>query len=465
MMARARMTMMASALFGCFCVAGSASAQLEFRVGTMDDVNHYIPGTLVEVEPVGGNAMALLSDAEGLTAFRSIAPSSFAFVTLAETQYAGGVSLGQKYLAEMPSVPASVDSYSYTRFYHQPRALPTYIQTVGTQTAAPFHTRWRFVPFIGAAKMGFQAQVAILLTPAEIAAYQAFYGVQFPTQSNGYALALVIRTSSAVNIGTDNLSVEINCQGHGFQGAPGVSNVLVRTLGSPPFATPYTFHASVSFWEDTPEVAHIVLTGKLEKGDNIILLYSGSGLTSGLQYDSSAPSLTGTIEAVQDCDPVPPLPPTPWTCLPEIPSSNCPVTLGVTLCGTKTIPVCAFKCGSSGETHSSGWRSHWGGSISVSGNVGGAPVALTGSYSWEITGDTDYNYGPGAGGCGECKRDFQHFLSCISRDTLWKSTWRPRRVGIEIGWQETLCDESYQEDSECNDSGGPSTTVCNRICN
>lgn len=449
-------------------VPGSSTTQpppsvFMFRVGTMDDVNHYIPGTIVLLDQVGGSQFGVTSDSEGFTPFNPMQTDVPVFVTLGETSFAGGISLGQKVLEPMPSMMPNVDSFDYTRVYHQPRALPVYITTEHSVNAAPYHGRWWFVPFGNAATLGFQAYVAIMLNPNEIDAYSTYYNAPFPVV--GSQLALVIRTGSVVDLGTHNLALEIDCRGHGFQSAPGASTYLVSTAA--PVATPpYTFAAEVAWWEDSVDKAHIILSGKLERGDNFILLHPGNSNPS-VRIQSAPPALSAQIQVGQDCIPEPPAPPSPWTCTPEIPDGDgCAVTLGAVGCGTKTIALNAAKCGGTGDSHSSGNRSHWGGSISVNANVAGGTVQGTGSYSWELTSSTTYNYQAGVGGCGQCKRDFQHFLSCITSDTLRKSDWKPYMLELELVFVEESCAIEYKQQSECGDDVGPSTTTCDRVnCN
>ena len=463
----------------------SAWGEFRFRVGTMDDLFHYIPGTLARVDVVGGNSFALSSDDEGFTRFVSVDPNAVAFVLLAENYYAGGTSLGQKYLEAMPGMEMAVDVYEYTRVYHQPRAVPVYITTSEIVAPEPYHHRWSFVPFLNhPAILGFQAQVAVLLNSTEIHGYEAFYSVSCPPLAPGadYALGVVIRTTSPVDLGSHNLGLLIDCAGHGFAAAPAATTFLAHPPGAAsnhapqpgslpvrrrrlaPANEPYSFGADVTLWDGSTEVAGLSLRGVLETGDNFILLSSGSSGAGSARMEWDIPEIPAVNSVVMDCSPAPPSPPSGWTCNRTAPSSECAVVQGSTSCATKTISNNGPKCGGPGDATSSGWRGHWGGSISVGGGPPGSSVDLTGSYSWELIGSTTYTFGAGAGGCGQCKQDFQHFLSCITTYSMLRTVYRPEVVGLEVVWDPDPCSESYTQASECRRQIGPSTTTCDRTC-
>jgi len=456
----------------------NAACEFKFRVGTMDDLFHYIPGTLVLVDVVGGSSSALTSDSNGFTRFVSVDPTAVAFVLLAENKYAGGISLGQKYLETMPGMEMNVDVYSFTHVYHQPCAVPVFITTGQVVEPEPYHHRWSFVSFLAhPATIGFQAHVAIMLNPTEIDGYQAFYNVTFPPPptGSGYQLGLVIRTASQVDLGTHNLGLEIDCAAHHFTSAPvattflvrppQTSNPLVHPIRLVPANEPYSFRADVSLWDGPGELAGMSLRGVLEAGDNIILLASASSASGSTRLESAVPDFSAMLPSVTDCIPAPPSPPSGWTCTPSAPTSECSYTAGTNSCGTKTISNNSSKCGGSGDSCSSGWRGHWGGSISVSSGPPGATIDLTGSYGWELIGSTTYTFGGGTGGCGQCKEDFQHFLSCVTPYNMLRTIYKPEVVGMEVVWDPYPCSESYTQNAECRQQQGPSTTTCDRTCN
>lgn len=384
-------------------------------------------------------------------------------VTLGETSYGGGISLGQRLFEDMPAVPLGYDSFYYTRVYNQPRAVPVLVTTEADVTATPFHNRWQFAPFIDpAVKLSFQAYVAMLLTVTEIERYAAYYGVPLPQPGEGdYRLGVVIRVGGAVDLASDSLALEVDCRGHQFFSTPSVSSFRVSSA-SPP-TQPYTFSGVVGFWDTSLERAHIVLSGKLERGDNLVLLHTGPQSIGRLQ--SGTPPLHTSIPVVvTDCIPTTPNPPSGWSCSPSAPSSSCPSSNLGGGCGTKTISVNDVRCGPVGSSHSSGNRSHWGGSISVPATILGVATTLEGSYSWEYESSTTYTYGAGAGGCGQCMQDFRHLLSCQAKYSLQRTRHRPRRVAMELTFEAIPCGFSYEETSECTNAVGPSTVACDRSC-
>ncbi len=477
----------AAVLLPALCGLRTAQCEFKFRLGTMDDLFHYVPGTRALVEVVNGTSFAVSTDNDGFSRFLSMSPDAVAIITLAENYYAGGVSLGQRYIEEMPGMELPVDEYDYTRVYNQPRAIPAYITTSQTVEPDPYHHRWSIVPVLGHPNtVGFQAQVAILLNPREIEGYQSFYGVTFPPpqSGSGYELGIVIRTNSQVDLGTHNLTLELNCAGHQFNAAPVATTYFVgppalddgsttTTQGGSGFGSgrlvpanePYSFGATVLFWDAPTSTARMTLQGVVEAGDNIILISSAPSLSVSERLASTVPEVSAFNDNITDCIPVKPNPPDNWTCSPQAPTSNCAVTAAAPpTCSTKTIACNSSKCGDPGTTHSSGWRGHWGGSISVTLHLPGADVQATGEYSYELTGSTDYHYNPGAG-CGECKQDFEHFLACITPYNLLRDTYEPEVVGLEVIWDPHPCSEAYTENEECDDIRGPSETPCNRICN
>jgi hypothetical protein len=443
--------------------ASAQTPEFFFRVGTMDDIVEAVPGTNVLLEQTPNPDIWVSSDVDGLTAFRRVQPAFPVLVTLGETSYAGGISLGQRMFEDMPAIPLGYDSFYYTRVYNQPRAIPVLVTTEADVTASPHHNRWQFAPFIDpAVRLSFQAYVAMLLTASEIERYAAYYGVILPQPGEGdYRLGVVIRVGGAVDLASDSLALEVDCRGHQFSSAPSVSAFRVSSAAPPNL--PYSFNGVVGRWDTIVGRAHIVLGGKLERGDNLILLHTGPQATGRIQ--GSTPPLEMSIPVLlSDCIPAKPSPPPGWSCTPTVPSSDCPTSSLGGGCGTKTISVNDVRCGPAGSSHSSGNRSHWGGSISIPATIGGVATTLEGSYTWEFESSTTYTYGAGAGGCGQCMQDFRHFLSCKTKYRMQRSRYRPRRVALELAWEEIPCAFSYEQTSECTDAVGPSTVACDRSC-
>lgn len=443
--------------------ASAPSTQsVDLRVGTWDDLDNTVPGTVVFLDPVTSPLISITSQGDGFTDWQTFTEGQALLITLGETTTANGTTMGMKFMEVIPEFVIPADEYYFTRTYHQPVARPTLINTSSQAYAQPFHNRWRFVPFTGAARLSFRADVAILLNTNEIDGYAAYHGVQFSPHTGGeFLVGLVIRCNSSIALGTNNLALEIDCRGHSFTTIPCASTFLVS--GSP--GGSYSFSAQPSLWQN--ERIHLVLSGTLEQGDNVVLIHSCPSPSSPAgPLQDSPPQLGSTIAVVeQDCIPTPPLPPSPWTCTPPNPDlTTCPITVQSTGCGTKTIEINKPRCGGSGDSKTIRFRTHKGGSVSIPMTVGSTTITLTGEYDWEWEDSVEYNFSAGANGCGECKQDFKHYLAC---KTIWSMEMNAEIPNVVEGvtyWLPWPCSVTAEATTECSDEIGPSTVTCPRIC-
>jgi len=360
-----------------------ALTDYKFGVSIRNDMNIPCMGVPVQLQQAPGLHWGLVTDADGSTPFYPVDHSLPVMVTLAETQVTGGVLLGQRWIEDMPVPPPQFDSFDYRRGTNQPH-LTTVMIRYQEPTSSGHHRRWKFMPWGNPSKYLFTAQVGQLLTHGEIKAYEAAYGVTLPSPATGGArLALVMRTGGGAIIPPNRLSLSVDCKGHGFFAAPQPYVVLVNGVVQ---SGPLTLNVTHGLWDSANQREYLTIDGTIERGDTLILLYPTAPAVPASKLVSQLPSLVGTSPAStgSDCIPTPPNAPPSWTCSPDVPSStSCGAgTLVTSGCATVTIPNNSAKCGLPGVTHSSGWRGHWGGSVSIPVNINGVSVTLEGSYSY-----------------------------------------------------------------------------------
>lgn len=377
-----------SAAFAACAAAGAVCASdIRLRIQTLDDLNRAVPGTAFEVLRGPNDSVEMRTNEQGQHAFPVIcAESSTVRVTLGETASGGGTTVGQRLQVLIPAAQPAFEQSNFIRGFHQPVALPIFLSSKHPATPEPNHLRWRFAPIEGGADIGANVGVALLLTANEIAGYESYYGVSFPQPaSTSYTLGLVIKSTSAVQLGSKApIALMVDLAGHGVSTLPCATTFHVSP--SAVAANPYTFSVTGGFWDAVNECGYYSLTGKLERGDNVIL-FGGCGAPSA-RLQSSPPALDPPIIApVTDCSPPSPSPPTPWSCTPDSPAprDGCPAfSIGSQGCNTSTVSVDSTVCGDAGDTHSVWWRWHRGGSVSIPLRIAGTTVTVAGDYSWEF---------------------------------------------------------------------------------
>ncbi len=455
-------------------LARAQQSGIQFGISCYDDLNRSVEGTLAQIDALTGSPALIIADEQGRTDPVAVAPSAPVIVTLAATSCTRGVTLGQMYAIQTPPLPAGVTTYYFTQQFHQPIALPTYISSAKRAYAKPYHDRWVIDHTEGAQTIGFQAHVAILLTNREIDGYANYEAVQFTSPSDPYSVGVMVR-SRDVDLGDHNFVMSVDCKGHEFNIAPSVDCYIVRGSTLP---TPPTLSARVVFWEG--EVATMLLSGQLERGDNLFLLRTAGGTKATERLLSAPPELEippPTSAALPaDCQPVCPPEDGTWSCTIDPPSGTngcyAPVLLRGPDCGYGSSFEGKRVCGDSGsgEDVETGWS--FGGSVAVTFKKFGLTWEGTGEYEWHVSRTRHLVCGDGLT-CGEepntyhsgqCKQLCRKVVHCTA-------TYRVERDGFETEWinpermsrRRIPCAEKETVEVSCDDDG-TSDGVCNRAC-
>lgn len=403
----------ATALTAC-SAAAQTSPSAALRVQVLSDLVTPVVAETVKISSPGTPSITTTTGPQGETPLFAVAPNELMSVVLEETALSDGIALGQQVQFLGPTSTAA--GHWLNQVVTQPLALATTVTSDQSVTSGK-HTRWTFSPVVkddesAESVYHFAAHVAMLLTTAEIDAYKSYYGLTDTTFSG--ALGIVVRTDS-VDVGSNNLSLQIDCRDHGFSATPGAKCFVVRR---PPPGSPGapTFTAEVIGWVD--EQALLIVKGVLEKGDNIILLAPGSGTSSTPRLERADQDLVvprppkSSPQAGPHCtnpDDPPCVADSPSlgtpACTPSASSDDgCPAATpnGTTSCTTSSIGGDPF-CGYQGSSTVASVTFTVGGSVSVGATfkVGGAQLGAgaTGSVSTAVTMSASIATQNGLSGC------------------------------------------------------------------
>lgn len=445
---------------------------VRLTVVTYDDLNQPVAGSAVLIEPIGAPPRVVVSGVDGATAATHLASGAAAQITIAETSCARGIALGQVRALQAPSVPDGRDFYVLDRTYHAPFALPVLVEPSSEFLAPePHHTRWSLSPVVNGDPVRFQCHIAMLLSSEEIASFAAYNNVQFGDSTDEYRLGLVIR-SAAVELGDHNLVLSVDCKGHGFTGMP-IADAYSLPIGSGTMQA--TWSSEVFEWVD--ERASMLLRRRLVRGDNVVLLRSGSGVHRATQLLQPAPREIVPPPSVHllsggDCIP---------SC-PGVASGDCDADAPASDAGCYTSAETGTGCETSTRLISyvclppSGTAKYSrgvvkGGSVTikVKFTVGGVEqeVDVTGHYqsSEQISVDIPISSG---NGCGQCVGECENITACVSAFKVFRAkhrwVWQPENVNWPFPYRQTTpCGAESTETSSCQVSG-TSFIPCPREC-
>jgi hypothetical protein len=444
--------------------AAQSSSNAEYSVVVMSDLVESIGGALVTFEdPAGPSTQTFSTNAAGATQFFACHAPGPLLVSVEEGPFAGGTLLGQTYIETLEAIAPGASTKSVLHQYYQPILLQRLITTTTDITYAdPYHTRWSFHPLSNAsAALSFQAGVGMLPNRRQIEGYEVYYQAPFGPPEVDYRLGIVVRTT-AVQLGSGNLLLELDCAGHGFTQMPHATCFFVTPNGAQ--LNP-NFVATPVFWTADARVG-LEVSGAFGRGDNIILLsQDGPQGTStrivSLPHQPLPIQVSTPAGGVQDCVVTPPLPKSPWTCEPPIPDSDCALgTPSTTVCATKTVQATNAVCLGAGDSKTFEEEFRASGSITVKVTVGAVEASVTGEVSKAEKQTTTFNSAIGDG-CGQCYQDFLQILVCANATPTYKD-----KVIKIVPWSEFVdvpCGIAITLTSKCVKSE-PSSNKCNRIC-
>ncbi len=438
----------------------------------MDDLNLPVPGSAVQIEPIGAPAATLVSGVDGATPPTSLTSGAAARITIAETSCARGIALGQVRVLQAPSVPADRDFYLLDRTYHAPFALPVLVEPSKEFIAPePYHTRWTLSRVQNGDPVRFQCHVAMLLSSEEIASFAAYNNVQFGNHTDDYRLGVVVRCAS-VDLGDHNLVLSVDCAGHGFSAMPIADTYSLPLSGS---ATQATWSSEVFDWSE--DRASMLLRRRLARGDNVVLLRPGGSASRATQVLQPTPpeivpspallALTGG-DCIPDCPGV-----ASGSCAVNAPSSDagCYTASEVASgCETSTRMlgyVCLPAAGSAKYTRGV----VKGGSVTFKFKfkVAGVEqeVDVTGHYQSSEQVSVDIPVGAG-NGCGQCIGECENVTACVKAFKVYRAKhrwiWQPENPNWPFPYRQTVpCGLEATETASCQISG-TSYAACARAC-
>ncbi|MDZ4774639.1 MAG: hypothetical protein SGI72_16055 [Planctomycetota bacterium] len=434
------------------------------------------------------------TDGDGATAIFLPSAGETCGIALHETQTRFGIAIGQYFGAPMPQA-TSVDQF-LGRIMIQPVAVPTFLSTSRVSMPGQ-HLRWSIGGTTKATRDNFNlnsaANVGLLLTSAEIAAFEAYYGISFGTQAANARLGMFIR-SNDVDFGQDNIAVRIDCTGHGFSSQP---TALAYAINRSSLSTAPTFQSTSFDWQD--EQAFVMLSGQVERGDSIVLLVpsTGGGQTSTPRLESTIPQVPGAI--VQSAATTGPECPgaqaeVPVCAAPSVTGSDCiPLAPGGSSAGcpppTSLSSDCTGEaiagprfCGFAGDSLALSATVTVTGSVSVGFTVGpqGAQgtVGASGSVSVSVSGTAtvapsngtgDCSACSGTSACGQCKRLCYQAIRCKAMYQVTTDGWiYDVKEPMGTQWrraQKRPCARQTNITQHCWKEIGFTTTACDRKCN
>jgi hypothetical protein len=434
------------------CVSGSRPSfaqvpqSVELVCQVADDCARPVSGENVGFFTSSGASILRTTTPSGVCPRVTLAAGDTVSIVLEETSTSSGVTLGQLFERQMPS--ATADDFQLRHLVvFQPIAIPATL-TTSAMTTSGLHGRWTFAPTDRARANGVNlniaANVGLLLTNHEIQAYAAYHGLDLGSSSSTARLGLVIRSSSA-ELGFANLGVSLDCRGHGFTTPPRIRCIVaVSGVGS---STPPTLRAHLGEWKD--EQADILLEGRLERGDNVLLIEQSA---SALPTQRLQKALVGLPPAILPTTETPTgpacpdnghgtasidMPPCPSVgnaaCDPPVPESmdNCPTPASVGSVSCETWSISSSRhCGSGGSmslTVSAGVS----GSVSTGFSVGlgtgpasaqfeaGATGTVSASTSSSAEADVGLPNPDGTPGCAACNNGVALCGQCVRLCMQW----------------------------------------------
>jgi hypothetical protein len=434
------------------------------KITTWTDALSPVPNNKVKVVQ-GTQSRVYLTDAQAATPEFSITAGSPLTIHLRQKSIPAGIAVGQTYSHSFADGGTGGEVINMLTLL-QPVLEPVVLDSSATRfVQAQHHDRWSFYHFEGAS-FAFPANVGLLMTPREIDAFEAYYGVQFA--HDDYRMGLVVEVAEAEPVGDPGLALELRFDSYGFDEIPGVDRYFVaRSAADMGVAD---FAVGPESWEDSgPEVAGYSLTGTLGKGMNLLLFREGGG--AALDELLAAPPTfgpatvpSGSNPATTDCDPQPPLPSGSETCALTPPSDDpgCAPTgcTGVTpedctvtyIRGGET--VCGGAAGGPPLNKTYTITTTVKGGVTVSVNVGVGSGEASGGVDNSETESVTFGVGPGAHGCGQCAQLWKKVIKCSKTCTVHKKKF----AWLLLSW---YCAD-VTETATCISTSGTSATYCDR---